>query len=71
MIKHAYIFTINGNLPVVNACLQMLDYETNDFYFLCDKKWDGHTSIKSNLINLTRGHIQYIDSQIINWGGYS
>ena len=70
-IKHAYIFTLNGNLPVVNTCLQMLDYETNDFYFLCDKKWNGHIEIKSNLIALKRARIRFIDSQIINWGGYS
>ena len=70
-VKHAYILTINGNLPVVNTCLQMLDYETNDFYFLCDKKWNGHIHINSNLRTLKRAHIRYLESKVINWGGYS
>ena len=70
-IKHAYIITINGNLLVVNTCLEMLDYETNDFYLLCDKKWSKNANIKQDIITLKRAHLRFIDSQIINWGGYS
>lgn len=70
-IKHAYIITINGNLPVVNTCLQMLDFASNDFYILCDKKWGGHKTILSNLTTLKRASVRYVDSKIINWGGYS
>ena len=69
MIKHAYIFTVNGNLPVVNTCLQMLDCETNDFYILCDAKWKSE--ISKDFFQLKNSSIIYLGKKLINWGGYS
>lgn len=68
-IKHAYVFTINGNLPIVNACLQMLDYDTNDFYLLCDSKCT--IDLEKQLTKLKNGRIVYIGRKLINWGGHS
>lgn len=71
MSKHAYIFTINGNLKVVNTCLELLDYSTNDFYILCDSKWGDINHVKSQLYNPCNATLRYISSYTINWGAYS
>lgn len=70
--KHAYILTVNSNFQVLNTCLRLLDYESNDFYFVFDKKSFPSVEMAKTKIDVPRfATIKYLNVIEINWGGYS
>lgn len=70
-MKHAYLITANGNFSVLNSCLKMLDYESNDIYITFDKKtFKSSNDVRNIITPLAKANLD-VDFQVINWGGYS
>lgn len=68
-MKHAYLITANGNFSVLNSCLKMLDYESNDIYITFDKKtFKSSNDVRNIITPLAKANLD-VDFQVINWGG--
>lgn len=72
MNKHAYLFTVNSNFDVFNTCLRLLDFESNDFYIMFDKK--SFPTIESAKVAIEypkNAIVRHMSIKTINLGGYS
>lgn len=68
-MKHAYLFTANGNLKVLASCLRMLDYPSNDFYIIFDRKSSRNIDLlKSILSKIEKADVKYLGLKTVNWG---
>lgn len=68
-MKHAYLFTANGNLKVLASCLRMLDYPSNDIYIIFDRKSSRNIDLlKSLLSKIEKADVKYLGLKTVNWG---
>ncbi len=70
MGKHAYMIVSNGNLKVLERCVQLIDDYRNDIYILFDKKSNITITERETIISAVKmSGILILDDRIVNWGG--
>lgn len=67
MIKHAYMIMAHHRSDLLQLLIDAIDDQRNDIIVHIDKK----SSMKPEQFSAKKANLYFVDSIIVNWGGYS